>query len=450
MQFIYGGVVTKDIPLLETVSNPLKLTNTYNGLKTLSLAYDSTTLGINSDNELYVIGGGGGTTYTAGTGINIDNEEISVDSDYIEAHKAYLADGDTLTDPQGLQDVEYYNHSSFDLSKFTVVGNPTVTNNGIASSFSGTSYITKSFTGLSGQGFKITLGFIFSNTMDGCVSRGSGTNASPRLDANSTDQTISMYFRGSSNVNLSIPYDIMNEGNTYIAVIEINSSTQTFKILDSNFNVLATKTNTSAQTVDIQSQIGTYYLGERNTSNYFNGAIDLKYLEVKNSGIPVFSGNKTGIDTYAIGENNVTIPYTLSKTGSKIVDSSYRTEVQAVYNQQGYAPYYTLDETNGNFTLPMGEIYGYITRLEGIVKDLQTRLTALESNINGGGASEPVQQNLLGMSSLSLGRPQLLDELNPEDELDTMDIEPIEENIQEEELEPQETEEETEEGGQDE
>ena len=28
------------------------------------------------------------------------------------------------------------------------------------------------------------------------------------------------------------------------------------------------------------------------------------------------------------------------------------------YNEYGYAPYYTLDEANGNFTLPQGEIYG--------------------------------------------------------------------------------------------
>ena len=85
---------------------------------------------------------------------------------------------------------------------------------------------------------------------------------------------------------------------------------------------------------------------------------------------------------------------------------------------------------------------GYITRLETLVSDLQTRLTALESNIDAGGASEPVQQNLLGMSPLSLGRPQLLGEFNPEDEMNTMEIEPVEDDIQEEELEPQETEEE--------
>ena len=70
------------------------------------------------------------------------------------------------------------------------------------------------------------------------------------------------------------------------------------------------------------------------------------------------SGNKTDIDTVKIGGETVEIPYTLSKTGSKIVDVAYRDKVQALYNQEGKADYYTIDETNQNFTLPMGEIYG--------------------------------------------------------------------------------------------
>ncbi len=56
------------------------------------------------------------------------------------------------------------------------------------------------------------------------------------------------------------------------------------------------------------------------------------------------------------------IPYTLSKTGSKIVDAAYRDRVQDMYEQYGYAPYYTIDEENQNFTLPMGEIYGMIAQ----------------------------------------------------------------------------------------
>ena len=88
----------------------------------------------------------------------------------------------------------------------------------------------------------------------------------------------------------------------------------------------------------------------------FLGSVDLKYFSITVDGKEVFSGNKTGIDVI----NDVEIPYTLSKTGSKIVDVAYRDRVIDLYEQKGQAGYYTIDETNQNFTLPMGEIYGMI------------------------------------------------------------------------------------------
>ena len=38
-----------------------------------------------------------------------------------------------------------------------------------------------------------------------------------------------------------------------------------------------------------------------------------------------------------------------------------------MYGQYGYTQYYTLDETNGNFTLPMGDIYGMIENLRQLI-----------------------------------------------------------------------------------
>ena len=59
------------------------------------------------------------------------------------------------------------------------------------------------------------------------------------------------------------------------------------------------------------------------------------------------------------------IPYTESKTGSKIVGVNYRERVKDMYKQFGYAPYYTLSDTD--FTLPMGEIYGMIENLRRLI-----------------------------------------------------------------------------------
>ncbi len=71
------------------------------------------------------------------------------------------------------------------------------------------------------------------------------------------------------------------------------------------------------------------------------------------------------------------IPYTESKTGSKIVDSIYRNRISDMYTQYGCAPYYTLDEENQNFTLPMGEIYGMI---EGNKVKLETKINSKLDN----------------------------------------------------------------------
>ena len=83
------------------------------------------------------------------------------------------------------------------------------------------------------------------------------------------------------------------------------------------------------------------------------------------------SYNKNAFDIYSFKvyiegdlayQTGLKIPYTLSKTGSKIVDAAYRDRVQDMYEQYGVAMYYTLDKENENFTLPMGEIYGMIAQ----------------------------------------------------------------------------------------
>ncbi len=64
------------------------------------------------------------------------------------------------------------------------------------------------------------------------------------------------------------------------------------------------------------------------------------------------------------------IPYTQSKTGSKIVDVAYRDRVQDMYEQFGYAPYYTIDEENNDFTLPMGEMYGFYEKYKNSINQI--------------------------------------------------------------------------------
>ena len=59
------------------------------------------------------------------------------------------------------------------------------------------------------------------------------------------------------------------------------------------------------------------------------------------------------------------IPYTESKTGSKVVDAIYRDRVNDMAKQFGYANYYTLSDSD--FSLPNGDIYGMIENLRKLI-----------------------------------------------------------------------------------
>ena len=86
---------------------------------------------------------------------------------------------------------------------------------------------------------------------------------------------------------------------------------------------------------------------ETNGNSFQGGSIDLNAFKIY-------------VDGNLVYQPCLKIPYTQSKTGSKIVDVAYRDRVIDLYEQEGQAGYYTIDEENKNFTLPMGEIYGMI------------------------------------------------------------------------------------------
>ena len=62
-------------------------------------------------------------------------------NDKLRSLNSYANYGELLADADGLSFVQKYAHSTFDLSKFTVVGSPTITSDGIASGFSNSNYI---------------------------------------------------------------------------------------------------------------------------------------------------------------------------------------------------------------------------------------------------------------------------------------------------------------------
>ena len=142
----------------------------------------------------------------------------------------------------------------------------------------------------------------------------------------------SSYF-GDVTIQLNIP--------VYITMIATPTSKRL--VLKQNNNILADKTLSA----NMSQSITNLTLGFLYGTATVQGAIDLNSLKIY-------------VDGNLVYQPCLKIPYTQSKTGSKIVDVAYRSRVQDMYEQVGYAPYYTIDKENENFTLPMGELYGFI------------------------------------------------------------------------------------------
>lgn len=297
--------------------------------------------------------------YGYGDGINrIDDLATKTYSPKLHALKSYLDEGELLTDSEGLADIKSYAHSTFDLSKFTVAGSATITDDGIAS---GISVKSSSNIDLSLSPIKWTIispkykileatasvliPFAWGNVSTGAVNFSLRPNGVIGMNYNHS---------GGTGVSQVSSPDIITTDTDIQCKWEYNSGTITmsYKIGNADWALLKTA-NVSACT-----SLGAIEFSRINT----NGCnCDLKTGVFWVDGVEVFSGNKTGIDTYDINGSTVEIPYTLSKTGSKVVSAVYRDRVQNVYEQFGYAPYYTLSDND--FTLPMGEIYGMIGKV---------------------------------------------------------------------------------------
>ena len=282
----------------------------------------------------------------------------------LHALKGYEDAGELLTDSEGLADVTKYAHSTFDVNKFEKTGSDiTITADGIASGFASTSDLLTDYA-FNPQGtWKIKCAFTTPATLSDCSIFATNTTFGNRL------QIYSGYLRlilSSDNAS----YDISGPSDpASVGITALSTSTKYYVELIFDGSKYEVKLSTDNQTwttdISINNSNSIYTvsttqirLGKANGEyEIFTGSIDLKEFYIVEDGVITFRGNQTGTNTYTINGSTVTIPYTLSKTGSKIVDSAYRTQVSMFYNAYGFAPYYTLNE-GVNFTVPQGELYG--------------------------------------------------------------------------------------------
>ncbi len=299
-----------------------------------------------------------GTYYSARYYAEESKNHSGVSYEQMIASNAYENSGEILDDLEGYTYIKKYAHSTFDSSKLTIAGSPVITDEGIAAGFSSSDYIdsaeTIEISAAESYEVHITAEMPEEAPANNAFLCAIGAhfiylNSSFELfctDESNSSQSFAFY------PEIGETYDlIFGKTAEYINYFKYK------KALDTEYTTVGTTVSEGANTTDIPFYISGYHLSR---SSYWTGSVDLSSIRIYLDGLLAYSFNKTGTDTVIINKEKVEIPYTLSITGSKIVESTYRDVIQSYYEQYNYAPYYTIDEINNNFTLPMGELYGII------------------------------------------------------------------------------------------
>ena len=238
---------------------------------------------------------------------------------------------------------------------YNIVGSPTIDKYGIASNFNDTNYIYTPICPdmLYNKNYKIYSGFTVGDEQENVIYT-SQINGISELSLGLVINNNKLLLYASSN---STDWDIANAVG---GVTELKPNTRYTALFEHNENkyiVELLNEDTREKTTEVVIESSKYIYNSKHLINLgyswwnsMSGSIDLNLFKVY-------------VDGDLVYQPCLKIPYTESKTGSKIVDVVYRNRVEDLYNQCGQADYYTIDNNNKNFTLPMGEIYGMIKSL---------------------------------------------------------------------------------------
>lgn len=258
-------------------------------------------------------------TAVAGAITDLANKSLSnltdTGLDKINQSKA-LETGNVSTDADVYADIKKYAHSSFDLSKFTVVGSPTITSDGIASGFSSADYLNVSLA--FSDNFTVELGFKV-DAFNGAVQQLLYRSIYNRIVL--TNEGIVKVFLNediSSQTVHEFTFNLSAQANTnYLMRLTCKNSSLTCTLINLDTNISLSDT----QPCNNYFANAVYSIGSEHI-RYFNGSIDLKQFQSGADGIPVFSGNKTGIDTIKPDDYEVVGSPTISEDGILSLSSS--------------------------------------------------------------------------------------------------------------------------------
>lgn len=320
------------------------------------------------ENQFYAVTDGNEKTEYGDLFGNIENQADL----YNALYASRLFKMEMCNDVRGYDIVhKLYGEREFDPSKFTVVGSPTISEDGIASGFSARDYLKTGYfldtSNLSRYAIYLKLNKAFSAKNNFLAQDRTLQNYDSlvfRFDSNdrlqlfaSKDGFAWSLFQG------IIGTKVFENNKDYFIKFEYDINVgYTISYSEDGINYIKDISSSN------KTKIKSFYLilGINNSPGYFfpfNGSIDLKYFSVTVDGEEVFNGLKdlTQYDTYTLPSSQViTIPYIPSVDGVKIVDVAYKPLVDQLYTETGMGNYIIIDETNKTFRLPLPDIYSQI------------------------------------------------------------------------------------------
>ena len=271
--------------------------------------------------------------------------------------------------------VEIYNtivdkkYSSFDLSKFEVVGNPTITDDGIASGFSNANYLTNQnvdFTSI--KTFKIDVKFT-----TGVVSTGRHKVIFHLYNSNNHN-TIKFYENdGSRALCFNIPTSDSTSEVINLGTAPLGTHTASLQYNESSLNVYIDGVLKATREIDIVyiQKLYSLLLGTSGNDAYnqcFTGSIDLKHFSITVDDKEVFCGRETGLDCYK--EPDYSIIELEEQSIYKYSCTTTDPETSEVLTHEIYADSDTLPTLLYNLdkTLYIDEEFAIVTELVGDVE----------------------------------------------------------------------------------
>lgn len=210
---------------------------------------------------------------------------------------------DKVNDETGYERVKELKTSKFDKSKFTVVGNPIISDDGVASGFSDSNYLDILSIDVTNKDFEIDLGkqltppsFIASSYMI------SGQHN--RQDLFSIGIRNGKMFVGCNGIYfVEVFATVSSQTNTYYWIKGGVKNNLAYLMISTDGINYTTYTDTLTNPyTSLNLRVG--YSGDNNPSLAYNGSINLSQFSITVDGKEVFSGNPTAIDT--IKANNYT------------------------------------------------------------------------------------------------------------------------------------------------